>query len=279
MRRNRAFTLIELLIAVAIIAILIGMLTAVVGMVRRAGSNVVCQNQLRSIGLCVLSYAGDNRGRTPPYYSWQSGGGYWTWSNYISDRFDLGDQVTADGREVAVWKAFHCPEQRNIDRKLLNQSGDIWTMGQFAWRDHVSYGINNQAFGIEIEKYLIWANWDYNSPGVPAYDAFLVRQQSGVRLANIGRPAETMFCIDSERPSQNNRWRVQGTDEIGFRHSTKANLLLADGHVEAMNFNRLDRRWCSETNSASGRQKDPSACSLGSSTCGIHGTPWNFYLQ
>ena len=60
MQQQRAFTLVELLVVVAIIALLVGILLPSLGMAKAAARQVVCSMNLRNLGLAVNFYAGEN---------------------------------------------------------------------------------------------------------------------------------------------------------------------------------------------------------------------------
>lgn len=68
MKRNKmhkAFTLVEMLVSVAIIAVLLGVLMPSLGSARRQAQAVVCRNNLRSIWTGVRMYAQQYRDRVP----------------------------------------------------------------------------------------------------------------------------------------------------------------------------------------------------------------------
>ena len=69
MRRERAFTLIELLIVVAIIAALAGILLPVYARSRREAMAATCVSNIKQIGAALLMYAQDWNGCAPPYFT------------------------------------------------------------------------------------------------------------------------------------------------------------------------------------------------------------------
>ncbi|MCA9080178.1 MAG: prepilin-type N-terminal cleavage/methylation domain-containing protein, partial [Planctomycetaceae bacterium] len=61
MKKNKGFTLIELLVVIAIIALLIGILLPSLGRARDSAKNVLCQNNLRQIGIGFQMYFDDQK--------------------------------------------------------------------------------------------------------------------------------------------------------------------------------------------------------------------------
>jgi len=62
---QRAFTLVELMVVIAIIAILIALFLAVLSRARASASSVACCSNLRQIGVAFQVYANDHGGRLP----------------------------------------------------------------------------------------------------------------------------------------------------------------------------------------------------------------------
>lgn len=65
--QKRMFTLIELLIVIAIIAILASMLLPALNRARTRANTISCVNKLKQFGACLALYAGDNHDYIVPY--------------------------------------------------------------------------------------------------------------------------------------------------------------------------------------------------------------------
>ena len=62
---SEAFTLIELLVVISIIALLIAILLPTLGAVREIARTTVCASNLRSVGIALLAYSDEYKGRLP----------------------------------------------------------------------------------------------------------------------------------------------------------------------------------------------------------------------
>lgn len=125
----RGFSLVELLVVVAVLAILAGLLVPTVQNALAKGRTTACQANLRQIGVGVLVYAQENEGMMPPKdpTNWVINGTM-VWYPQFSD-FIAPYLQTKSARRDTVWR---CP----ADRRLK---------GGYSLDVKCSYGINIHA--------------------------------------------------------------------------------------------------------------------------------------
>jgi prepilin-type processing-associated H-X9-DG protein len=95
-RGARAFTLVELLVVIGIIAALIGILLPVLSGVSSRGRDLKCQANLRTIGQMILTYAAENKGSLPYGHYYNQG------ASHVAP-FDWSELPGNNGRLTTVW--------------------------------------------------------------------------------------------------------------------------------------------------------------------------------
>ncbi len=126
--RKSAFTLVELLVVIGIIALLISILLPALGRAREAANAIKCSSNLRAIGQGVAIYIANYKGAIPAsnwYYGLQVGPGYQSPATPINGYVHWSAMIFAGGAHLtsppdiasvdpvylstAGWSIFQCP--------------------------------------------------------------------------------------------------------------------------------------------------------------------------
>lgn len=195
MKTSRAFTLLELLVVVTVIALLLSMLLPALKSVRESAKTVKCQASLRQIGLAALGYTDDWRGLMP--------------------------NCKSDGTE---W------ETRISPYAEADHNGAQSGWGNFIGRGRVFTGcLNAKATGGPNLGYAM--SYVLNSPlssSGYSYDPALGPMRN-FRLINLTVPSSRYYI--GERTGDQN---IGGVGVVEFaRHRQRTNALMCDFHVES----------------------------------------------
>ena len=108
--RRQAFSLVELLVVIAVIAILVSLLLPAVQAARGSARAVQCKNHLRQIGLALHNYH-DIHGGFPPAFLGEASGWRpsWTWTTFLLPHLEqsgLFDDLQVTSAEFGGGAAF-----------------------------------------------------------------------------------------------------------------------------------------------------------------------------
>lgn len=132
-RETASFTLIELLIVIAVIAILAAMLLPALNKARDMAQKVKCTSNLRQIGLGVSMYANDNANWLLPSVQRKDGGNYfWHWS--IAEYLRLQQKDFTDAYYVKT--VLCCPkyiQEGAWPQYAFSYSPNYYLVGELTW--------------------------------------------------------------------------------------------------------------------------------------------------
>jgi len=233
-QKQKAFTLIEILVVISVIALLIAILMPALAAARSLTRGLVCKSNLRQLLIASIGYATENDGFYVPAASdmWDSAGLH-RWHGVrdtLDESFDAsrGPLVgyLADGRVK------ECPA------KVGFVKGEDWNTN--FEQGCGGYGYNMTYIGSRI--------WQCGINGVQAWKESYART---TRMTEIAGPGETLMFADTaiandgrslieysfaEPPfTVSNGQTVIGfymSPSIHFRHRGRANIGWADGHIE-----------------------------------------------
>lgn len=207
--RLKGFTLIEMLIVIAIIALLAGMLLPVYSAARNRAHQTVCLANLKQIGMAIEMYCSDNDGRMP-MQSYLTRFHQW-WSE---DTGHIQDECLGDPEHPVYWyealesyvgneQIWYCPSV-GLDDKVVNPENPSYRIPTFREMG-TSYAFNYRTPPRDTP---------YRGP------TFIF---SGAQLDRI--PSTVSLAWDMPH------WRYPNNHNVRSPHHNGVNALHADGAV------------------------------------------------
>jgi len=220
---RRAFTLIELLVVISIIALLVGILLPSLGRARQTAQNIICQNNLRQIGVGIQMYLDDQRDpRELDMFPFMPGKEV----NPVTGSHDFRAQRWNAMRVLEPYlsgqnqETFTCPSARGASSVL---DEDTRRGMEFGGRVQV---LDYDGDGIEeFSEY-----WFNDSPVTPDDPHIGV---SGQRVRLIRHPEELVLAIDAVDWIPRHR-AAAVVDNLGLNSMGANNMLRGDLRVQQM---------------------------------------------
>ena len=224
------FTLVELLVVVAIIAILAGLLFPALKKAKENAEGVVCGSDLRQIGIGINMYTVDNNSYLPVA---NNGLNYWCDTIAAAEYVSVKTVVTGRGMLptfVAISgnnngrNAFICPSTFSVANPLVP--------------GFLSYGRSNVdtfcSYGATATNQRDDTAFSYSAGTTSGgADADRLRCQS---ITKCGQPAGTIYLLDS--PLDNGylplTYAYYFYSSISFRHLNGSNIMFGDMHVDTL---------------------------------------------
>ncbi len=213
---KKSFTLIELLMVIAIIAILASMLLPTLNSSRAMGRRITCAGNLKQIGGGFMMYGNDYDG----YIGWQTPDGESNyqnpnfWSSIVGHLY-LGGQTSSEtlywAEQPGSWRIFACPEDK-VERTDPN------------------YYPYKRSYAVPMA--LMGTDYTYN-------------KAANAKYTNITQPSSTYNCLEVDATGQYTKFYnatvcrsgtngepvISFANWIGIPHLNTSNILFVDGHV------------------------------------------------
>ncbi|HBG27885.1 MAG: hypothetical protein A2Y10_07265 [Planctomycetes bacterium GWF2_41_51] len=255
--KKKAFTLVELLVVISIIAMLLAILMPTLSRARQGGQRIVCANHQKTIGLANQIYANSWNGSFVPlldtsiakpagtkgnytYYCWVANKSFRDYLNFDKSRTEKYNRTGSvfDETGTIMPNEFYCPADEIAKKKKVSSKGVL-----------VSFGYNATDWQAGFEAF----NWK-----IPTSKNNI--KFAGYKVTDVKSPGNELALVDSvdwyvfwnsaEYASYWDKYGQLNPDEYAdktngmggitiYRHNEGANVLFYDAHVSYMNKNKI----------------------------------------
>ena len=202
---NQAFTLVEMLVVIAVIGILAALLLPALSASKAATRRLTCVNNLKQINYAVRLYYDDSNDASPPGYG--SGG-----SPLVGYKERVKSYLGLNGRSSPQDKIFACPADR------------------FHYWYPPNQGCTLTNAPLHEEKRYDYSSYWYNGMNLPAVFSVPRLGIAGLKLASIKDPTKTVLVAE-EPAFYPYSWHEPNLKEGLMFSDAKDMVSFVDGHV------------------------------------------------
>ena len=202
----KAFTLIELLGGITVIALLAALLFPFLGKARESAQKAACAANLRSVGVALNQYASEHDGWTPKIFDFAYGRG---WCSALVEEGYMPPM--AQGRPHPLICPSQKPKLYKDDPGAMSYCYGMRNVSYAAWRINLGDARESEHNGA-----VIW--------GPPS--KFLIVGDTVLNLPGDAGDRHQRYFFDAGGAG--------GANSVHLRHNKRGNFLFADGHVESL---------------------------------------------
>lgn len=213
---RRGFTLVEMLVTVAVIAVVAAIAFFGGGAALRSAKSAKATSHLKKTGMIVANYAGENSNRLPPSADWGA---------------------IMYGGELRYFQRYLC----DFAGFTWNDSKPTSPLPDFFY-DPVLEGKRQHPMGsFAVNHSIVLNTWDCRRFG----------HELGTPIMSIPNPSSKVIYCSAKEPGWDSTWLFVGEDfsRLGWqaasgpdaRYSGRAGALFLDGHVENLDVKSMDQ--------------------------------------
>jgi len=227
-KRIRAFTIIELLVVIGVIALLVALLLPALQKARGQAQAISCASNLRQWGIGAQIWSLDNRGELPSIDERTP----WYWEIYT--KMQRAPTYQQYGM-IPTPKVWLCPSETNTTGKIMMGWPGGYDGGAFGWgvnsgwtRDGLSYGGNMRPFRDRTGGTWSFKRYTYALFSGSSQQLMMFEWPFATGVFNLDR-------YDGHVVGGGGVANGKGDAVIAARHPGKTlNCLFLDGHVERL---------------------------------------------
>ena len=238
--RSPEFTLVELLVVIAVIAILAALLLPALNKARERAQEAACASNFKQIGQTLILYAGDNAEELPP----------------------VADSGLGQYLEDLIGTYLNRPHAENSNKAIaMNTQKGVWFCPAYP----VVPNTNNSSYGNNYlftrEQAIWWATYSYFVKGRAYYARYTQNTPPYWHANRSDWLTSRVAIMTTGKPEENAFGSIRGTIESGSTtpaltytyytdaakketliknsapHNRKSNYLYGDGHVASRSVN------------------------------------------